>query len=110
MRKLYNTCTKTSPTYKKLLVREINVKKSFVYSRFLSIFLRQGFFKSHYRWHDAIGLLLPVWMGLASGAPIPYVLSTWLWINCTGSFIFYSIGVNAAHHHPDAIKDGDEPA
>nr|XP_021200684.2 cytochrome b5-related protein [Helicoverpa armigera] len=78
--------------------------------RFLSIFLRQGFFKSHYRWHDAIGLLLPVWMCLASGAPVPHVVSTWLWINCTGSLLFYSIGVNAAHHHPDAIKDGDEPA
>ncbi|XP_035438276.2 cytochrome b5-related protein isoform X3 [Spodoptera frugiperda] len=78
--------------------------------RFLSIFLYQGFFKSHYRWHDAIGLLLPLWMAIASDAPLLDVISMWLWINCTGSLIFFSIAVNAAHHHPDAIKDGDQPA
>ncbi|XP_022825340.1 cytochrome b5-related protein-like [Spodoptera litura] len=78
--------------------------------RFLSIFLQQGFFKSHYRWHDAIGLLLPLWMAITSGAPFLDVISMWLWINCSGSLIFFSIAVNAAHHHPDAIKDGDQPA
>ncbi|CAH0605493.1 unnamed protein product [Chrysodeixis includens] len=78
--------------------------------RFLSIFLRQGFFGRHYRWHDAIGLMLPVWMCVASGAPLLDVITMWLWINCTGSLIFFTIAVSAAHHHPDAIKDGDQPA
>lgn len=87
-----------------------SIKVMFAYFRFLSIFLYQGFFKSHYRWHDAIGLLLPLWMAIASDAPLLDVISMWLWINCTGSLIFFSIAVNAAHHHPDAIKDGDQPA
>ncbi|XP_075972013.1 cytochrome b5-related protein-like [Anticarsia gemmatalis] len=77
--------------------------------RFVSIFRHQGFLRRHLRWHDAIGLLLPVWMWINSGAPLLHVISTWLYINCTGSLIFYSIAVNAAHHHPDAIKDGDQP-
>ncbi|CAG9559666.1 unnamed protein product [Danaus chrysippus] len=77
--------------------------------RFLSIFLREGFFKSHYRWHDVIGFLLPLCMWLISGSSFYYVLYTWLWINCTASLIFFLIAVNAAHHHPDAIKDGDQP-
>ncbi|XP_060801857.1 cytochrome b5-related protein [Amyelois transitella] len=77
--------------------------------RFLSLFLRRDFFRRHYRWHDAIGLLLPVWMCLISGSPVLHVVYTWLYINCTGSLLFYLIGVNAAHHHPDAIKDGDQP-
>ncbi|XP_047528788.1 cytochrome b5-related protein-like [Vanessa atalanta] len=77
--------------------------------RFLSIFLRKGFFKAHYRWHDAIGFLLPLCMWFTSGSAFLHVLYTWLWINCTGSLIFFLIAVNAAHHHPDALKDGDQP-
>ncbi|XP_063824153.1 cytochrome b5-related protein-like [Ostrinia nubilalis] len=79
------------------------------FKRFFSVFLRKGFFKKHYRWHDGLGLLLPVCMWIVSGTSVPHVLYTWSWIVCTGSLIFYSIGVNAAHHHPDAIKDGDQP-
>ncbi|XP_041970441.1 cytochrome b5-related protein-like [Aricia agestis] len=81
---------------------------SFV-KRFLSVFLRGGFLRAHYRWHDAIGFLLPLWMLVTSAAPVGHVLTTWAQINCTGSLLFYLIGVNAAHHHPDAIKDGDQP-
>ncbi|XP_023948987.2 cytochrome b5-related protein [Bicyclus anynana] len=79
------------------------------FKRFLSIFVRKGFFRAHYRWHDAIGFLLPLCMWFASGSPVTRVIYTWLWINCTGSLIFFTIAVNAAHHHPDAIKDGDQP-
>ncbi|XP_045494026.1 cytochrome b5-related protein-like [Colias croceus] len=78
--------------------------------RFLSAFLRRGFFKAHYRWHDAIGFTLPFIMWLTSGASCFHVLCTWIWINCTGSLLFFLIAVNAAHHHPDAIKDGDQPS
>ncbi|XP_038220070.1 cytochrome b5-related protein-like [Zerene cesonia] len=78
--------------------------------RFLSAFLRRGFFRTHYRWHDAIGFTLPFIMLLTSGASCFHVLYTWIWINCTGSLLFFIIAVNAAHHHPDAIKDGDQPS
>ncbi|CAK1546130.1 unnamed protein product [Leptosia nina] len=78
--------------------------------RFLSVFLRRGFFKAHYGWHDAIGFTLPFIMWLTSGAPFLHVVYTWMWINCTGSLLFFLIAVNAAHHHPDAIKDGDQPS
>ncbi|CAG4992213.1 unnamed protein product [Parnassius apollo] len=77
--------------------------------RFFSIFFREGFLKNHYRWHDVLGLFLPLWMWLVTGSPFTKVLVTWLWIVCTGSLLFHLIGVNAAHHHPDAIKDGDQP-
>ncbi|CAK1598675.1 unnamed protein product [Parnassius mnemosyne] len=77
--------------------------------RFFSIFFREGFLKNHYRWHDLLGFLLPLWMWLVTGSPFTKILVTWLWIVCTGSLLFYLIGVNAAHHHPDAIKDGDQP-
>ncbi|RVE51825.1 hypothetical protein evm_003445 [Chilo suppressalis] len=77
--------------------------------RFMSIFFRDGFFKRHYRWHDLIGFLLPLTMWIVSGASVLHILRIWLWINCTGSLIFFAIGVNAAHHHPEAIKDGDKP-
>lgn len=79
------------------------------FKRFLSIFYRKDFFKQHYRWHDNIGLLLPIFMYVVSGSSLSHVIYTWLWINCTASLIFFSIAVNAAHHHPDAIKDGDQP-
>ncbi|CAF4767547.1 unnamed protein product [Pieris macdunnoughi] len=72
------------------------------------IFLRPGFFTHHIRWHDGIGLLLPIWIYLTSGASFYHAVVTWLWINCTASFIFFTIGSNAAHHHPMIFKDGDE--
>lgn len=76
--------------------------------RFISNFIRKGFFKRHYRWHDGIGLLLPVWMYLASGSTFYHAFVMWLWINTTASFIFFMIGSNAAHHHPKIFKDGDQ--
>ncbi|KPJ18939.1 Cytochrome b5-related protein [Papilio machaon] len=77
--------------------------------RFVSIFVREDFLKKHYGWHDCLGFLLPLWMWLITGSPITKVLYVWFWIICTGSLLFHLIGVNAAHHHPDAIKDGDQP-
>ncbi|CAB3238963.1 unnamed protein product [Arctia plantaginis] len=77
--------------------------------RIICIFLRKGFFKKHFRWHDALGLTLPIWMWITTGTPVLQVIATWLSINCIGSFIFTSIAVSASHHHPDVIKDGDQP-
>ncbi|KAG7307965.1 hypothetical protein JYU34_006589 [Plutella xylostella] len=76
--------------------------------RFVSNFTREGFFQKHYRWHDGIGFILPLWMYLVSGCSAYEAVVTWLWIVCTASFIFFSIGSNAAHHHPKIFKDGDQ--
>ncbi|CAH0725207.1 unnamed protein product, partial [Brenthis ino] len=76
--------------------------------RSTSVFLRKDFFKKHYRWHDAVGFLLPLWMYLVTGASFYDVFITWLWIISTASFIFFMIGSNAAHHHPKIFKDGDQ--
>ncbi|KAI5644434.1 fatty acid desaturase domain-containing protein [Phthorimaea operculella] len=76
--------------------------------RVASNFFRKDFFKNHFRWHDVIGLTLPVWMWFISGVPFSEAFVMWLWINCTASFIFFTIGSNAAHHHPKIFKDGDQ--
>ncbi|KAL4707905.1 hypothetical protein ACJJTC_013696 [Scirpophaga incertulas] len=76
--------------------------------RFILNFVRKDFFKNHYRWHDGIGLLLPLWMWIISGCSFQDAIVNWLWINCTASLIFLTIGSNAAHHHPKIFKDGDE--
>ncbi|GBP72168.1 Cytochrome b5-related protein [Eumeta japonica] len=76
--------------------------------RFALNFIRKDFFKKHYRWHDGVGFLLPLWMWLVSGVTLHDAFINWLWILCTGSFIFFMIGSNAAHHHPKIFKDGDE--
>ncbi|XP_030041312.2 cytochrome b5-related protein [Manduca sexta] len=76
--------------------------------RFFLNFTREGFFTEHYRWHDVLGFSLPVWMWLVSGCTFYEAFTTWLWIVCTASYIFATIGSNAAHHHPKIFKDGDE--
>ncbi|XP_075971562.1 cytochrome b5-related protein-like [Anticarsia gemmatalis] len=76
--------------------------------RFSLNFTREGFFKNHYKWHDGVGFLLPLWMYIMGGASFYDTIVMWLWINCTASFIFFSIGSNAAHHHPQIFKDGDQ--
>ncbi|PZC85570.1 hypothetical protein B5X24_HaOG216678 [Helicoverpa armigera] len=76
--------------------------------RFISNFVRKDFFKRHYRWHDGVGFLLPIFMYIVSGSTFYHAVTSWMWIVCTGSFIFMSIGSNAAHHHPKIFKDGDQ--
>ncbi|XP_075972012.1 cytochrome b5-related protein-like [Anticarsia gemmatalis] len=78
------------------------------FKRFSLNFLDESFFKKHYKWHDGLGFLLPLWMYVVSGASLYDSIIMWLWIICTGSFIFANIGANAAHHHPDIFKDGDQ--
>ncbi|XP_045494029.1 cytochrome b5-related protein-like [Colias croceus] len=76
--------------------------------RIYLIFTRPNYFTQHCRWHDLIGLLLPLCMYEISGCSLYDSIYTWLWINCTASYIVFTIGINAAHHHPDIFKDGDE--
>lgn len=76
--------------------------------RFALVFLKKDFLKDHFKWHDFIGFLLPLWMYVVSGATFYDTIIMWLWINAIGSLIFFTIGSNAAHHHPDIFKDGDQ--
>lgn len=76
--------------------------------RFASIFIRKDFLTRHYKWHDGIGFLLPIWMCFASGCSLFHAVIMWMWIICTTSLIIFAIGTNAAHHHPDIFKDGDQ--
>ncbi|XP_053603856.1 cytochrome b5-related protein-like [Plodia interpunctella] len=71
-------------------------------------FIRKDFYKRHYRWHEGLGLLPLVWMYIFSSHSFIDTFVLWLWVNCTASFIFFTIGTNAAHHHPDLFHDGDE--
>lgn len=52
--------------------------------------------------------LLPAAM-FAFGKPdLLAVASTWSFIIFCGSFFFGAIGLNAGHHHPDIIHEGDD--
>lgn len=46
-------------------------------------------------------------MYFVTGAPIYQVLQYWIMILMAGSFCFGIIGLNAAHHHPDIVHEGD---
>ncbi|XP_023943565.2 cytochrome b5-related protein [Bicyclus anynana] len=77
--------------------------------RMIIILSRDGFStKNRIYWHDFIGFLLPLWMYITSGVNFYDVITTWLSINCMGSFVLFVIGANAAHHHPSIFKDGDQ--
>lgn len=47
-------------------------------------------------------------MLLLGNANILIVLRVWLEIILLGSFLFGLIGLNAGHHHPDILHDGDK--
>ncbi|KAJ8733392.1 hypothetical protein PYW08_001690 [Mythimna loreyi] len=108
---LWNPRKKPSYAYLTPLIELVVFPLLFIMTftkRFIAIFIRKGFFKRHYRWHDGIGLLHPIWMYLASGSTFYHALTMWLWINFTASFIFLVIAASAAHHNPKIFKDGDQ--
>ncbi|KAJ8733394.1 hypothetical protein PYW08_001692 [Mythimna loreyi] len=76
--------------------------------RHVSLFVRTDFYSRHYRWHDSIAFLLPLFMYIVSGTTFFHAVYMWLWIVCTTSLITFAIGTSAAHHHPDIFKDGDQ--
>ncbi|TMW39415.1 hypothetical protein DOY81_015505, partial [Sarcophaga bullata] len=65
------------------------------------------FVKNELFWHDVIGFSLPALMILISSNSVIQVLLQWSRIICVSGFIFGIIGVNAAHHTPNIIHDGD---
>lgn len=57
---------------------------------------------------DLVPLVIPISM-LIFGNPNPFtVLKIWLQIIMITSFTFHLIGLNAGHHHPDLVHDGDK--
>ncbi|BES95744.1 Hypothetical protein NTJ_08553 [Nesidiocoris tenuis] len=57
---------------------------------------------------ELIPLTLPGAM-VFFGVPITSALMWWNVITIIGSFCFSVVGINAAHHHPELLHDGDEP-
>ncbi|KOB71313.1 Desaturase [Operophtera brumata] len=60
--------------------------------RFLLNFLRKGFFTNHYRWHDGVAFLLPVWMWIVSG-------------NSFYNVVFMSETLDWGMHELEAVMD-----
>ncbi|XP_055372201.1 cytochrome b5-related protein-like [Condylostylus longicornis] len=58
-------------------------------------------------WDELIGFILPISMYLFTKASIIEVFLYWILLVTACSFIFVLIGLNAAHHSPDIIHDGD---
>lgn len=55
-----------------------------------------------------IPFALPAAMIVLGTMDVVYTLRIWLQIVVISSFIFGLIGLNAGHHHPDAIHEGDK--
>ncbi|XP_017134250.1 cytochrome b5-related protein [Drosophila elegans] len=58
-------------------------------------------------WDDLIGLTLPIFLYLFTGADLFETLISWQIIVAVGSFIFGLVGLTAAHHDPRILHDGD---
>lgn len=56
---------------------------------------------------DLVTLILPSFMYVVGATGLWEVVKMWLFIVTVASFMFGLIGLNAAHHHPKAVHDGD---
>ncbi|KAM7351748.1 cytochrome b5-related protein [Cochliomyia hominivorax] len=74
---------------------------------FLQRLLRSIFVENELFWHDVIGFTLPALMFTFSNSPLTNVILQWFRIVAIASFLFGLIGLNAAHHMPSIIHDGD---
>lgn len=57
---------------------------------------------------DLIPLTIPISMLLFGNSNLWIVLKVWMQIIFTNSFIFGLVGLNAGHHHPDIVHEGDK--
>lgn len=63
--------------------------------------------KSFY-WDDiVVPLTIPVIMLFFTNFDILKVIKLWIVILWAGGFAFGVIGINAAHHHPEIVHEGD---
>lgn len=64
--------------------------------------------KNMFESSDAIPLVLPLFM-IIFGTHNPFtILKVWLQIILVKSFVFALVGLNAGHHHPDNVHEGDK--
>ncbi|OAD59365.1 Cytochrome b5-related protein [Eufriesea mexicana] len=85
-----------SPLYWSLALFDQAIK------RYYSVFCEYKKFE----FRDAVPFFLPMLMSFFA----PSLLTTvklWLLIIISASFVFFMVGFNAAHHHPDIFHDGD---
>lgn len=54
-------------------------------------------------------LSVPIVLYLFGGRSLYETIIMWTVIVCVASFVFFMVGQNAAHHHPDIFHDGDTP-
>lgn len=57
---------------------------------------------------DLVSLTVPLAMLIFGNSNSFTVFKLWLQIILANSFIFHLIGLNAGHHHPDLVHDGDK--
>lgn len=76
--------------------------KIYIRFRYYSVFFEHKTFELR----DAVPFFLPVLISFFTPNFFTAV-KLWLLILMVASFIFSSIGFNAAHHHPDIFHDGD---
>lgn len=57
---------------------------------------------------DLIPLIVPLTMFVFGSSSLIVVLKVWLQIILVNSFLFGLIGLNAGHHHPDIVHEGDK--
>lgn len=64
--------------------------------------------KNHFQSNDLVPLVIPFAM-IVLGNSNPFtVFKVWIQIILANSFIFHLIGLNAGHHHPDIVHEGDK--
>lgn len=64
--------------------------------------------KNIFEHSDVIPFVVPLAMFLFGNASAFTVLIVWMQIIMVSSFIFGWIGLNAGHHHPDIVHEGDK--
>lgn len=57
---------------------------------------------------DLVPIVVPVFMLMFGNLNLVIVIKIWMQIILVNSFIFGLIGLNAGHHHPDRLHDGDK--
>lgn len=57
---------------------------------------------------DLVPLVVPIAMLMFGNLNLVIVIKIWMQIILVNSFIFGLIGLNAGHHHPERLHDGDK--
>lgn len=61
-----------------------------------------------FKFERLIFLITPTIMFITSELNFLRILSLWIIMLCTNSFLIGLIGINAGHHHPESYHEGDE--